>query len=239
MTATNREVAISKTLTYEGGFTNNKKDRGGPTNWGITIHDARLHWKPDATVEDVKNMPKSVAIDIYRKKYWAVMGCDERPSGPSAFEFDTGVNSGVGRVFVWRKTLDAQHLSPVEYVKAFSAKRSSFLHSLRAFKVFGKGWSRRVADLEAFCVRMAVGAAGKPVAPILRKEAERHAKRAIAHSTASASTPLAAHGMHFDLTTVSGWIFLAVLSVGVVYFVWNAVQASHRTDAYQAQLKQA
>jgi lysozyme family protein len=67
MTASNREASISKTLTYEGGYTNDRRDPGGATNWGITIFDARLYWKHDASPADVKAMPKSVAIDIYRR----------------------------------------------------------------------------------------------------------------------------------------------------------------------------
>ena len=91
MTASNREAAISKTLTYEGGYSNHPADPGGPTNWGITIIDARKHWKANATAADVKAMPKSVAIDIYRKKYWAVMNCDARPAGVDFVDFDLGV----------------------------------------------------------------------------------------------------------------------------------------------------
>lgn len=233
MTASNREVGISKTLTYEGGYTNNPHDPGGATNYGITITDARLHWKPDATPADVRAMPKSVAIEIYRQKYWAAIGCDERPSGPDVFEFDTAVNSGVGRVRQWRKIID-QKLSPVDYVKAFSAKRSSFLHSLRTWQFFGKGWGKRVADLEAFCVRLALG---DHAAPVLRKEAERHAKRAISHTTAATSGTVLTPACHFDLTTLAGWATLAVCAFGIAYFVWHAVQANHRADAYTQHLK--
>lgn len=236
MTASNREVGISKTLSYEGPYTNNPHDPGGATNYGITIHDARLYWKPDATPADVKAMPKSVAIEIYRQKYWAKLGCDERPSGPDVFEFDTGVNSGVGRVAQWRKVFDPQKLSPVEHVKAFSAKRSSFLHSLKTWQFFGKGWGRRVADLEAFCVHIATIDQGSHAAPVLRKEAERHAKRAIVHTTV-ASGSAAAPGMHFDLTAFSGWVFVVVAVVGTAYFVWQAVHANHRANAYTTQLQ--
>lgn len=239
MTAQNREVGIKKTLTYEGGYCWDAHDPGGATNFGITIHDARMYWKPDATPADVKAMPKSVAIEIYRQKYWAKMGCDERPSGPDILEFDTGVNSGVGRVFQWRKIFDPQNLSPVAYVHAFAAKRLSFLHALRTWQFFGKGWGRRVADLEAFCAHIALIDSSKPAAPALRKQAETHAKRAIAHGTGGASAPMVAHGLHFDLTTVAGWVFIAVAVLGTAYFVWNAVHANHRADAYQAQLKVA
>lgn len=241
MTASNREASISKTLTYEGGYTNDPRDPGGATNWGITIFDARLYWKRDASPADVKAMPKSVAIDIYRQKYWAKMGCDERAAGVDFVEFDFGVNSGVARSLTYRKTLDPQKLSPVAYVKAFCAKRSSFLHGLRTWSVFGKGWGRRVADVEATGVRMALGASGKPVAPGLKNEATKNAGKAIAHSTGTASTGATAVPVlnHLDYSTVAGWVIAGLVVFGVIWFAWHAVQANHRADAYSKALKNA
>ncbi|WP_368508099.1 glycoside hydrolase family 108 protein [Bradyrhizobium lupini] len=241
MTATNREAAISKTLTYEGGYTNDPRDPGGATNWGITIKDARMYWKPNATPADVKAMPKSVAIDIYRQKYWAVMRCDERDTGPDFVDFDYGVNSGVGRVTKLRAKLDPQKLSPVAYVKAACAARSSFLHGLKTWSVFGKGWGRRVADVEATGVRMALGASGKSVAKGLKNEATKNAGKAIAHSTAGASTgTVAAPVIHqLDFSTVAGWVIAGVLIVGGIWLIWNAVQANHRANAYNDKLKNA
>ncbi|MGY3589356.1 glycoside hydrolase family 108 protein [Bradyrhizobium sp. USDA 4350] len=241
MSASNREASISKTLTYEGGYTNDPRDPGGATNWGITIHDARMYWKPDATPADVKAMPKSVAIEIYRAKYWAKMGCDERVAGPDFVDFDYGVNSGVGRVAKLRAKLDPLKLSPVAYVKRVCAERSAFLHSLRTWDAFGKGWGRRVAEVEATGVRMATGAAGKPVAPVLKKEATNAAAKAITHSTAGASTGAATAPVlhHLDFTTVAGWVAAGVLVIGTVWFVWHAVQANHRANAYNAQLTNA
>lgn len=243
MTATNRDASISKTLSYEGGYTNHPADPGGPTNWGITIHDARMYWKADATADDVKRMPKSVAIEIYRKKYWAKMGCDERPAGVDFVDFDLGVNSGVGRTAAFRKALDPLKLSPVDYVKRHSAKRMSFLQGLRTWSVFGKGWGRRVADVEAFGVRMALGASGKPVAPVLKKEATSAAKKSIGHATAGASTSAGAPSVP-DLSgiDVSHKLGLVLFGIGVTlvvaYFVWNAIQQGHRANAYQRALTQ-
>jgi lysozyme family protein len=237
MTVTNREVAIGKTLQYEGGYTNDPRDPGGATNWGITIFDARLYWKHDASPADVKAMPKSVAIDIYRKKYWAKMGCDDRPTGVDFVEFDFGVNSGVARALNYRKALDPQKLSPVNYVKAYCAKRSSFLHCLRTFATFGKGWSRRVADVEATGVRMALGAAGKPVAPVLKREASKNSGKAIGHSTAGAGTGFTLP--HIDWATLTGTALIIVGVAVLAYFVWHAVQANHRANAYTDQLKGA
>jgi lysozyme family protein len=187
MTASNREASISKTLTYEGGYTNDPRDPGGATNWGITIFDARLYWKHDASPADVKAMPKSVAIDIYRQKYWAKMGCDAR-RGPDFVDFDYGVNSGVARATKLRAKLDPQN-SQARRLREGLLRQALLLPArLRTWSVFGKGWGRRVADVEATGVRMATGAAGKPVAPVLKNEATKNAGKAITHSTAGAST---------------------------------------------------
>jgi lysozyme family protein len=243
LTASNREASIRKTLTYEGGYTNDPRDPGGATNWGITIHDARLYWKTDATHADVRSMPISVAIDIYRQKYWAKIGADDRPTGPDFAEFDLGVNSGVGRVFSWRPSWE--HLAPVAAVKACCAKRLSFLHALRTWSAFGKGWGRRVADVEATGVRMALGAQGKPIEPPLRKEASNAAKKSIGHSTGAATASTGAAGsvpdvshiwVQGDLTTKVGLVALGVGAVLVIgAFVWHAVHNNHRANAYKAQ----
>jgi lysozyme family protein len=242
MATANREASIRKTLTYEGGYTNHPSDPGGPTNHGITIHDARKYWKLDADAADVKCMPLAVAVGIYRQKYWAKMGCDERPAGVDFVDFDLGVNSGVGRTEQFRKCLDPLKLSPVAYVKKHSAKRMSFLQGLRTWAVFGKGWGRRVADVEATGVRMALCAAGKAPEPAMKKEASKATKKAVGHSTAaggSASAPTQLPDLpdlsSIDLSHKAGLIFAGLILAGVVaYFVWNAVQNAHRSAAYKA-----
>jgi lysozyme family protein len=239
LASANREAAISKTLQYEGGYTNHPKDPGGPTNWGITIHDARKYWKLDATAEDVKTMPKAVAIGIYRTKYWAKMGCDARPAGVDFVDFDLGVNSGTGRTDQFRKRLDPQKLSPVAYVKAHSAMRLSFLHGLKTWGVFGNGWGRRVADVEAFGVRMALQAAGKAPKPALEREGSKATTRAVTQSTVAGGTASASTQLpdvsSIDFSHKAGLIFAGIILAGVVtYFVWNAVQNAHRSAAYKA-----
>jgi lysozyme family protein len=240
MAASNREPSIRKTLTYEGGYTNHPSDPGGPTNWGITIKDARMYWKADASAADVKAMPLSVAVDIYRQKYWAKMRCDDRPAGPDFVDFDLGVNSGVGRTEQFRGRLDPLKLAPVEYVKKHSAMRLSFLHGLKTWSVFGGGWGRRVADVEATGVRMALGAAGQPIAPTLNKEAKDALKKAAGHAggaggTAAGPVSQLPDPSTIDTTTKVGLIVLGVVVLlGVTYFVWNAVQNYHRAQAYKA-----
>ena len=97
MTASSYDEALRRVLVHEGGYSNHPSDPGGPTNWGITIHDARAYWKKEATAADVRNMPVDVAKDIYRSKYWDAMCCDNLPVGVDYAVFDYGVNSGIAR----------------------------------------------------------------------------------------------------------------------------------------------
>lgn len=241
MTASNREASISKTLTYEGGYTNHPSDPGGATNWGITIADARMYWKKGATPADVKNMPKSVAIDIYRSKYWAKMDCDNRPAGVDLVEFDFGVNSGVSRSLKYRAAMPK--LEPVAYVKAFCAKRMSFLRGLKTFSVFGKGWTRRVIDVEVTGVKMATEAAGKPVVPALMAEAKSAKASAVKNSAGavgSVAAPTIPDVSSVDPSTKAGLIFLGFVALAVaVYFVRKAYINHQRSAAYTAAAKEA
>lgn len=245
MTASNRDASISKTLTYEGGYSNHPSDPGGPTNWGITIADARMYWKKDATASDVKAMPKGVAIEIYRSKYWAKMGCDARPDGVDLVEFDFGVNSGVSRSLKYRAAMPK--LEPAAYVKEFCKRRLSFLQALKTFSVFGKGWSRRVADVEATGVKMALKAAGQPVEAPLKEEAKTAGKKAVKNATGAAGTAAAPASTQapqapalpdpstIDPSTKAGLIFLGVVVVGVfIYCTWNAYHNYQRKQAYTA-----
>ena len=92
---------IDKALTYlfpnEGGYTNHPNDPGGPTNWGITLGDLSRHRGEIVTANDVKNMPKSEAVDIYREKYWKPLGCSLiTHDGIATALFDMGVLRGIG-----------------------------------------------------------------------------------------------------------------------------------------------
>jgi lysozyme family protein len=89
--------AIQGVFAHEGGYTNHPADPGGPTNWGITIYDARKYWKPDANASDVKDMPKEVAERIYQAHYAAPLCYDDLPAGVDYTVLDYGINSGIWR----------------------------------------------------------------------------------------------------------------------------------------------
>lgn len=162
MSASNRDLAIAETLKWEGGYTNNPKDPGGPTNWGITIADAKRYWKAGATAADVKAMPKSVAIDIYAKKYWktSYYDCDTLQPGVDLAVFDFGVNSGPARA---KKYLDLSVGGDAkDTITKLCDKRLAFLKGLSTWPTFGKGWESRVTGIKTKSLQMA---SQKPLEP--------------------------------------------------------------------------
>lgn len=171
MSAKSYPTAIKCVLAHEGGYTNHPRDPGGPTNWGITIYDARKYWKSNATAADVKAMPLSVAQTIYKARYWDALRCDELPAGLDYSIFDYGVNSGIGRAGkVLRRVLGMSdsdyHVTDVvlaeiarrdasKIIAAVNDERLRFLRSLSTWSAFGKGWGTRVADVKRLSLSMA------------------------------------------------------------------------------------
>jgi lysozyme family protein len=164
------EAALSRLLRDEGGYTDHPSDPGGPTNFGITLADARRYWKADASAADVKTLPLGVAREIYRKRYWSALRCDELPAGVDYAVFDYGVNSGVARAGrVLRRKLGlpdspasvdagviaaARRADAAKLIRALCAERLIFLKALKTWPVFGRGWSRRVAGVEVAALAM-------------------------------------------------------------------------------------
>lgn len=175
MSASSYDAALARVLAHEGGYSNHPDDPGGPTNFGITIADYRRYVKPNASAADVKAMPIEDAKAIYRSKYWDALRCDELPAGVDFAVFDYGVNSGIGRAakvlqrvlgvaddgVVGPMTLAAvKHAAPTVLIIAVCDERLRFLRSLRTWRVFGKGWGRRVADVKETALEMAAQQGG-------------------------------------------------------------------------------
>lgn len=65
------EAAVQHVLAAEGGYTNNINDKGGATNYGITLDTLKIYRNnPSLTSVDVKNLSIAEAKDIYKKMYW-------------------------------------------------------------------------------------------------------------------------------------------------------------------------
>ncbi len=179
MAAASYDQALTRLLSDEGGYTDHPSDPGGPTNFGITLNDARRYWKGNAAAADVRAMPQSVARKIYRERYWNALRCDELPAGVDYAVFDYGVNSGVGRAGkVLRRVLKlsdrtstvtddvlaaAAKRPPGDLVMAICTERLGFLKALKTFPVFGRGWTARVNGVRTTALSMAQGRSSAPV----------------------------------------------------------------------------
>lgn len=173
------QPSLKEVLGHEGGYTNDPQDPGGPTNWGITIFDARMYWKPTATADDVRAMDLDVAKGIYKNKYWNAVRGDDLPAGLDYCVFDYAVNSGRGRaVPVLQRMIgvkadgvmgpetmkalaaatDTQY-KLVALIGAYQNERLLFLKGLKTWGRFGKGWATRVQDVRRDAIAMVTGAA--------------------------------------------------------------------------------
>lgn len=87
---------IAEVIDREGGYVNHPADRGGPTNWGITIAVARRHGYNG----DMRALTRPQAAAIYAADYWHSLKLDEVAQFSTDLAlvlFDFGVNSGPGR----------------------------------------------------------------------------------------------------------------------------------------------
>lgn len=67
---------INEIIKIEGGYVNDSADMGGPTKYGITLATLKLV-KPNATIDDVKNLKKEDAYKIYEDLYFKKPNLDK------------------------------------------------------------------------------------------------------------------------------------------------------------------
>jgi lysozyme family protein len=168
----NFEQSLQKLLVHEGGYVNHPSDPGGMTNLGVT---ARVWEEWVGHPVDEKQMraltPETVA-PLYKKKYWDACHADDLVSGLDYCVFDVAVNSGPGRAVKFLQSVvgatpdggygsitaalvkKAQEEDAARLVSVYCAKRLEFLQSLKTFETFGKGWSRRVAEVKEEALKM-------------------------------------------------------------------------------------
>lgn len=247
MVAANYDASLARVLKHEGGYTNHPSDPGGPTNFGITIHDYRRYIKASGTAADVRNMPLADAAKIYRARYWHALRCDDLPAGLDYAVFDYGVNSGIGRAArVMQRLLNVgqgtsmtdaviaavRKTSAVALIEKLCDERMAFLKSLRTWPVFGAGWSRRVAEVRRDALAMARGAV---VAPLSSAAANGKASvpQPKAARTATAAGAIVAGGGAAQAAASSGasWTMIAAIlaaGCGIAVAGWIGWTLWHR-----------
>lgn len=89
---------LSHVLKSEGGFVDHPKDRGGPTNMGITLSTLAKFRNRNVSPDDIKTLTYAEAASIYHREYWQrIQGDRLREPAVQLVIFDQAVNSGVSR----------------------------------------------------------------------------------------------------------------------------------------------
>lgn len=151
----NFDDAFDALMGNEGGYSNNPKDPGGETKFGITKRVANAN----GYTGDMRLFPLDMAKTIARNLYWTPYQCDQLPGNIAFQVFDAAYNGGHPAQWLQQaagvtidgnigaNTIGAVRASdPYKIMMLFDAYRLKYLTSLQTFPVFGKGWVNRIAD---------------------------------------------------------------------------------------------
>lgn len=243
---------LKVSLTHEGGWADHPHDPGGATMKGITLATFR-RFKPGASKADLRRISDEDVQRIYRVGYWNPISGDKLAYGVDLAVLDYGINSGPARAarylqavvgvkqdgVIGPQTLKAAVMTGGKSViQKLCAKRLAFVQGLKTWKHFGRGWSRRIADVEAKAVAMWL-TKGKRATEAARAEMEADAKAAEKKAKAqdTGAGGAAAGGGGAVVTAEPNWMLLAGVAVlvvaGVVLFI-KARQNKDRSQAYRA-----
>lgn len=240
------ETCHSITAGWEGGWSNHRDDPGGKTMYGIT--EKRWHEYQDKMGmkrTPVRTVTGSQALKFYRSEFWQACGAPALFAGVDLAVYDASVNSGVSRGRKWLLA-SAGSNDHSETVKRICRARLSFMQSLRIWKTFGKGWARRVADIEVKGVAMALTAMGATAGRIkadakaeadAAKKAAKSAGNKAAGSAGGAAASGGASAVDPSAADPSALWFLGavclVLIVGAAVMIIRKRADEARAEAYR------
>lgn len=163
------DLALSEILRHEGGFVNHPKDPGGMTNLGVTRRTWEEWTGRKASEAEMRSLTREKVAPLYRANYWNAVKGDDLPPAIALMAFDFAVNAGPGRAIkvlqsVLSVTADGR-IGPVTLgavnaadeallVHRYADARRAFYRALSTFPTFGRGWMRRVDEIENKAKRM-------------------------------------------------------------------------------------
>lgn len=166
----NFDAALNAILHHEGGYVNHPADPGGMTNLGVTKRVWEEWVGHEVSEKIMRELTPEIVGPMYKVKYWDKIKGDELPTGVDYVVFDAAVNSGPGRAAKWLqacvgvepdggigpKTLAAvRAFDANQLIEDYAKRRLSFLVDLPTWNTFGKGWGRRVAEVQKTGLDMA------------------------------------------------------------------------------------
>lgn len=174
MAANNFSACLRFTLKFEGGFCNDPRDPGGPTNLGVTQATLSAFLGHACSIADVRALTPNAVAPLYRQRFWDPVNGDALPAGVDLAVFDFGVNSGPIRAVIGlqralgvaddgcvgpitiaaAKKLASSDAGAALLVERICAGRLAFLTHLTVFKTFGPGLRSRVLKCERAALSM-------------------------------------------------------------------------------------
>ena len=173
----NFEQSFNFVIKSEGGFTNDQRDTGnhlpdgrqGCTMLGCTQANWEAYIGHKVTQDDMKKLTKDDVKPLYKRDYWDAVHGDDLPTGLDYAAFDFAINAGssASRKMIQRAlgvTADGafgpatmaaiQKADAKELMHKFSDAKTVFYKGLGNFNVYGVGWLKRVADVQAVADKM-------------------------------------------------------------------------------------
>jgi lysozyme family protein len=147
----NFDKAFAAIVGVEGVYSNDPKDPGGETKFGIT--------KRSYPQLDIKALTLADAKSLYLKDYWGPIHGDDIPWPLAMFVFDAEVNQGRGAAIkLLQKSLGVKQdgsfgpstvkavakANHQELCSLFMADRALRYTGTRNFDTFGRGWLARL-----------------------------------------------------------------------------------------------
>ena len=146
----NFDIAFDRLVGFEGGYSNDPRDPGGETRFGVT--------KRSYPTTDIKNLTIDQAKAIYRRDFWMILGDADPAIKFQVFDFavNGGMSASIRKLQAAIGVADDGHWGPASTARLatldvndvllkFNSQRLRFYTSLAGWATYGKGWTNRVA----------------------------------------------------------------------------------------------
>lgn len=281
MVAENFVPAMACVYVHEGkSYENVPGDPGGPTKAGVIQRRYDQYRIAEGRPkQSVALMTDDECTEIYRRYYAKAVRFDDLPAGTDYAVLDGAINSGPQQAGKWLQRAindmraatgdgpivvdgsigdgTVQALLAIEdqdkLIALVQAKRLAMLQNLTTYKLFGKGWARRVREVQAAAQAVARGGVSLPLNPTWAKAGGKAfvsdakpipspAKGAVAGfvGTVTSATgavtpqlqPLQGMSPHLD-AVLQGLVIVGVLAAagGALWAVYARSKAKARIEA--------
>ena len=145
-------------------------DPGGGTAWGVTEGTWATAVQHGLVSGTLATAGKGDLATVLRVMFWNAVRGDALPAGVDTLTFDMAMLAGPGRAtkllqralgvdqdgLIGPLTLLAVHGQPAKtLITQMAAADDGFFEGLMTFRLFGRGWERRIADAQRLALILA------------------------------------------------------------------------------------